>query len=98
MTAAEFLDYTYSDGSKISVGNTMRQFILLRTLLQKNKIKILESEIAALERAQNPGTTNYVQPETLKSKIDKEYKELLSYSSQDNFSLSLQKQERICPL
>ena len=81
------LDYTYSDGSKISVGNTIASVYSSEdAVTAKNKIKILESEIAALERAQNPGTTNYVQPETLKSKIDKEYKELLSYSSQDNFS------------
>ena len=78
------LDYTYSDGSKISVGNTIASVYSSEdAVTAKNKIKILESEIAALERAQNPGTTNYVQPETLKSKIDKEYKELLSYSSQD---------------
>ena len=53
------LDYTYSDGSKISVGNTIASVYSSEdTVTAKNKIKILESEIAALERAQNPGTTN----------------------------------------
>ncbi|WP_295209155.1 HlyD family efflux transporter periplasmic adaptor subunit [Ruminococcus sp.] len=81
------LDYTYSDGSKISVGNTIATVYSSEgAVTAKNKIKLLEEEINALERAQNPGTTNYVQPETIKSKIDGEYKELLAYSVQDNFS------------
>lgn len=54
MTAAGVLDYTYSDGSKISVGNTIASVYSSEdAVTAKNKIKILESEIAALERAQN---------------------------------------------
>ena len=46
------LDYTYSDGSKISVGNTIASVYSSEdAVTAKNKIKILESEIAALERA-----------------------------------------------
>lgn len=81
------LDYTYPDGSKISVGNTIATVYSSEdAIVAKNKIDLLEEEISALERAQNPGTTNYVQPETIKSNIDGKYKELLSYSVDGDFS------------
>lgn len=81
------LDYLYSDGSKISVGSTIAEVYSSEdAITAKNKIANYEAEIKNLERAQNPGTTNYVQPETLKSKIDSNYKELISDCVKKNYS------------
>jgi len=39
-----------------------------------------------LRRAQNPGTTDYVQPESISRKIDDNYKQLIALSNENNFS------------
>ncbi|MGN0595522.1 MAG: HlyD family efflux transporter periplasmic adaptor subunit [Hominimerdicola sp.] len=81
------LDYLYSDGSKISVNSTIAQVYSSEDAISaKREIEKYEAEIENLERAQNPGTTNYVQPETLKSKIDSSYKELIYSSVKKDYS------------
>ena len=37
-------------------------------------------------RAQNPGTTDYIQPETLKTKIENEYKQILTCAQKHDYS------------
>lgn len=80
------LDYLYADGSKVSVDNPIAEVYSSEdAIAAKHKAEKLNSRIDDLERAQNPGTTNYVQPETLKSKIDDQYRQLLTYSQERDF-------------
>ena len=81
------LDYKYSDGSKISVNNTIAEVYSSEdAIIAKNKIALIDDEIANLKKAQSPGITNYVEPETIKSKIEKQYKELLANSADGNYT------------
>lgn len=75
------LDYNYADASKVSVGSTIANVYeseddILRVRAQQS---ILE-RIDELKRAEQPGTTDYIQPETLKSQIDAKYKLMISAS------------------
>lgn len=81
------LDYQYSDGSKVSVNNAVAKVYSSEdAVIAKNKIALINEEISSLKRAQNPGTTNYVEPESIKNKIEKQYKELLSGSVNGDLS------------
>lgn len=75
------LDYNYADASKVSVGSTIANVYeseedILGVRAQQG---ILE-RIDELKRAEQPGTTDYIQPETLKSQIDAKYKLMISAS------------------
>ena len=73
------IDYVYADGSKLSQKSTIANvFDSESQIIAKNKISDIENEINNLKRSQNPGTTNYAKPETIKSQIDEKY-ELLTY-------------------
>ncbi len=75
------LDYLYPDGSKISVDSPIAEvYSSVDAIAAKKKAQKLSDEIADLERAQNPGTTDYVQPDILQKKIDSEYHSLLTAS------------------
>ena len=81
------LDYKYNDGSKISVGNTIANvYKNQEDIFAQKQIERLKNTISMLERAQNPGTINYVQPDTLKIKIDNEYNEILTNSLKKDYS------------
>jgi hypothetical protein len=72
------IDYDCTDGGKVSVGNSIAEVYSSESEINaKNRIAEIESEISNLERAQNPGTTNYVEPESLRRKIEREYQEML---------------------
>ena len=89
------LDYRYTDGSKISVGSTIANVYKSQDdIAAQNQIEKLKNSISMLERAQNPGTINYVQPDTLKIKIDNEYNDMLTNSlKKDYASLSKTKND-----
>ena len=89
------LDYRYTDGSKISVGSTIANVYKSQDdIAAQNQIEKLKNSISMLERAQNPGTINYVQPDTLKTKIDNEYNDMLTNSlKKDYASLSKTKND-----
>lgn len=81
------LDYLYDDGNKVSVGSTIANiYTSEEDVIAQKKIEKINQSISLLKRAQNPGTINYVQPDTLKTKIDNEYKQILSYSLNNDFS------------
>ncbi len=81
------LDYLYKDGSKVSVNNPIAEvYSSVESIAANKKAGEIRQQIEDLKRAQNPGTTNYVQPETLKSKIDNEYKQLLTSSQNCDYS------------
>lgn len=89
------LDYRYTDSSKISVGSTIANVYKSQDdIAAQNQIEKLKNSISMLERAQNPGTINYVQPDTLKTKIDNEYNDMLTNSlKKDYASLSKTKND-----
>lgn len=81
------LDYQYNDGNKVSVNSTIANiYSSVDDIIAQRKIAKKISQINDLKRAQNPGTTDYIQPETLKTKIDNEYKQILSYTQKKNYS------------
>lgn len=81
------LDYLYADGSKISVNSPIAEVYSSEdAIAAKRRSERLNEQISDLERAQNPGTTNYVQPETLKTKIDNEYRQLLTYAMNGDYN------------
>ncbi|MBR6045220.1 MAG: hypothetical protein IKP47_06255 [Ruminococcus sp.] len=72
-------EYLYKDGSKVSVGSQLADvYNTTQDLLNKRLADIYSNRADMLEKAQNPGTAQYVQPETLNVKINSEYKKLLS--------------------
>ncbi|WP_037322866.1 HlyD family efflux transporter periplasmic adaptor subunit [Ruminococcus sp. NK3A76] len=80
------LEYNYADASKVSVGSTVANvYASEEDILNVNRIEQLENRIAELERAEQPGTTDYIQPESLKSQIDAKYKLLISASIDNDF-------------
>lgn len=81
------LDYAYPDGSKVSVNNTIAEVYSSEdAIAAKDKIALIDEQIQLLERAQNPGTTNYVEPEALLSRIENKYNELLESTVNTDFS------------
>lgn len=85
------LDYLYADGSKVSVNSPIAEiYASEEAVAAKHKAEKLNKQISDLERAQNPGTTNYVQPEALKSKIDSEYKQLLTYTQNHDLASAVE--------
>ena len=80
------VSYSDSDGSKVSTGNAVAQiFDSEEAVSAARRLEQVEEEIAQLKRAQNPGTTDYVQPESISGKIDDYYKQLLSYKNEGEF-------------
>lgn len=81
------LDYQYQDGNKVSVNSTIANvYSSFDDVVAQRKIEKINSLISDLKRAQNPGTTDYIQPETLKTKIDNEYRQILTCSQKKDYS------------
>lgn len=81
------LDYQYKDGNKVSVNSTIANvYSSLDDIITQRKIEKTNSLISDLMRAQNPGTTDYIQPETLKTKIENEYKQILTCAQKHDYS------------
>lgn len=81
------LDYAYADGSKISANSNIAEvYSSEEAIAAKDKIAVIDEKIKELERAQNPGTTNYVESETLRSRIENKYNELLKCIDGKNYS------------
>lgn len=73
------IDYLFSDGSKVKADDAIAEVYNSEDqIFAKTKAEQLESEIDKLGKAQNPGTTNFVQPEAIKNRIDGEYKQMLN--------------------
>lgn len=80
------LDYNYADASKVSVGCTVANVYESEDdILDVYRIAELEDRIAELERAGSKGTTDYIQPESLKAQIDAKYDLLISASIDNDF-------------
>lgn len=81
------IDYLYPDGSKVKADDAVAEVYNSEDqILAKQKVQQLESEIDKLGKAQNPGTTNFVQPEVIKNRIDGEYKQMLTKIVKGDYS------------
>ncbi|WP_295153437.1 HlyD family efflux transporter periplasmic adaptor subunit [uncultured Ruminococcus sp.] len=72
------LDYKYADGSKVSMNSTIAEvFSDEKAIYARDRIAEIDEEIEQLEKAQDPATTNYVEPEALLSGVRGGYYDLL---------------------
>lgn len=82
----EIVSYSYPDGSKVSKGDVVAKVFHNRSAASAQvKLDKINEKIELLQRAQNPGTTDYVQPETISRKINEHYKQVVSYSNDKNY-------------
>ena len=92
-TGSGVVDYMFPDGSKVKADDVVAQVYNTEDqIAAKNKAALLQSEIVKLGKAQNPGTTNFVQPEVIKNKIDSEYKLMVNSIAKGDYS-SLKEQK-----
>lgn len=72
------LDYKYADGSKVSVNSDIAEVFASDTAIYaRDRIAQIDAQIEQLKKAQDPGTTNYVEPDALLSGVQSGYTELL---------------------
>ncbi|MBR1749636.1 MAG: hypothetical protein IJ740_01960 [Ruminococcus sp.] len=80
------LEYKYKDASKVSVGSVIANvYESEEDILNVEKQEQLRSRIELLESAANSGSTEYIQPESLRTQIDAKYKLLISASIDNDF-------------
>lgn len=85
-SGSDVVSYRYADGSKVSKGDAVAKIYDSQEAASVDeKTKNIENEIQLLQRAQNPGTTDYVQPESISRKIDEHYKQLITYVNEGSF-------------
>lgn len=81
------LEYLYKDGSKVSVGSKLADIYATKEdLLNKKRSDKYNTLADMLEKSQNPGSAQFVQPEAINKKIDAEYRKLLSGGIKDDLS------------
>lgn len=72
------LDYKYADGSKVSMNSTVAEvFSSEKAIYARDRIAEIDAEIEQLEKAQDPATTNYAEPDALISGMKSGYNDLL---------------------
>ncbi|MCD7803697.1 MAG: hypothetical protein LUH03_00870 [Oscillospiraceae bacterium] len=80
------LTYDIGDGSRVSNGSSIAKIYNSYTqIYNRHEIEKLEEEIEALEKAQDNGTTDYVQPEFISTQISEQYKEIIADIKTQNF-------------
>nr|MCR5122753.1 hypothetical protein [Ruminococcus sp.] len=78
-SSSDIISFNHADGSKVSKGDRLAQiFATPEDASASSRLAKTEAEIEMLRRAQNPGTTDYVQPESISRKIDDNYKQLIA--------------------
>ena len=86
-TGSGVIDYLYPEGSKVKADDAVAEvYNSEEQILAKENTRMIEQEIEMLEKAQNPGTTNFVQPEVIKNRIDNEYKQMLNSIIKGDYS------------
>lgn len=82
------MSYAVSDGSRLSKNSTVaRIYDSYAQIYNRYRIKRLEDELANLRRAQDPGTTDYAQPEFISAQIGDSYKNLLLNIAQGDYEV-----------
>ncbi len=72
------LNYSVEDGSKLSKNSSVAKiYDSYLQIYNRYRIERLEKELDNLKRAQDPGTTDYAQPEFINTQIGDSYKNLL---------------------
>lgn len=85
--SSDIISYNYIDGSKVSKGDRLAQvFSTPEEASASSKLTKTQAEIDMLRKAQNPGTTDYVQPESVSRKIDEHYKHLIALSNEERYA------------
>lgn len=78
--------YLYPDGSKIAKNAVIAEvYDSIEQIEAKAEIERLEQEIISLERAQNKGTTDFVQPDFITNQIDEQYKVITDLIEHNSF-------------
>lgn len=86
-SSSDIISYNYADGSKVSKGDKLAQiFSTPEEASASSRLAKTEAKIEMLKRAQNPGTTDYVQPESISRRIDENYKQLIALSNENRFA------------
>lgn len=81
------VNYLYEDGSKISEESDIAKVYSNQDqIYYRNRLSRLKKVLSDLRRAQSPGTTNYVQAETLRSKIEGYYLNVTNLIHEKNYS------------
>ena len=81
------VDYILPDGSKVKANDVVAQvYDSEDKILAKKKAADISSEIDKLSKAQNPGGTNFVQPEAIKNKINADYKLMITGIAKGDYS------------
>lgn len=85
--SSDVISYSYTDGSKVSRGDIVAKvFSNQEDAAASSSLERINQQIELLRRAQNPGTTDYVQPESISRKIDDYYKQLVTDVNESDFS------------
>lgn len=86
-TANGVINYLYDDGSKVSENADIATVYSDKDqIYYRNRLLRLKSVLSDLKRAQSPGTTNYVQAETLKNKIESHYMNISNLIQKKDYS------------
>lgn len=86
-TTGGVVNYLYEDGSKISEESDIAKVYSNQDqIYYRNRLSRLKKVLSDLRRAQSPGTTNYVQAETLRSKIEGYYLNVTNLIHEKNYS------------
>ena len=86
-TANGVINYLYDDGSKVSENADVATVYSDKDqIYYRNRLLRLKSVLSDLKRAQSPGTTNYVQAETLKNKIESHYMNISNLIQKKDYS------------
>lgn len=84
------INYKIPDGSKVITSSIIAEVYNSRAdVLNLNQIENINSQIAGLKRASDPGTTNYVEPQALITKINNNYKSLANLIAKQDYSQAM---------
>lgn len=86
-TSGGVVNYLYDDGSKVSQDSDIAKIYSTEDqIYYRNRLTRLKKILSDLRRAQSPGTTNYVQAETLINKIEGYYLNVTNLIQQKDYS------------
>ncbi|MCM1329791.1 MAG: hypothetical protein NC253_10170 [Ruminococcus sp.] len=94
--ASGVLSYPNADGSKIANGSVVAYVYNSENDIYVNQqIEKLKEEVALLESAQNPGTTEAAQPEFISSLIDEEYQTIAFLIAEDDLDALAEERKQL---
>lgn len=81
------MNYAVSDGARLSKDSTIaRIYDSYSQIFSRYRIERLSEELENLRRAQDPGTTDYAQPEFINKQVAESYKNLLLNLTEGNLA------------